>query len=80
MFTAATVGVARRTASRWLQSARLPLHQNFGVGSSRRVRVSESVSLPMAALETLAFDNRALKSLPIDEEERNFVRTVPGTT
>lgn len=33
----------------------------------------------MATLESLTFDNRALKALPIDEDERNFVRAVPGT-
>jgi hypothetical protein len=27
-------------------------------------------------LETLVFDNRALRTLPIDKEERNYVRTV----
>ena len=30
----------------------------------------------MATLETLNFDNLALKSLPIDPEEDNFIRQV----
>ena len=34
----------------------------------------------MATLETLKFDNRALRSLPIDKEEQNYVRTVTGMT
>ena len=29
-------------------------------------------------LEDLVFDNRALKSLPIDPETQNYVRTVAG--
>ena len=32
----------------------------------------------MATLETLNFDNLALRTLPIDSEERNYVRTVAG--
>jgi len=32
----------------------------------------------MATLETLKFDNRVLKSLPLDREEQNYVRTVQG--
>ena len=32
----------------------------------------------MATLETLNFDNLALRTLPIDEEKRNFVRQVYG--
>lgn len=32
----------------------------------------------MATFETLKFDNKALKSLPIDPENENFVRQVPG--
>ena len=29
-------------------------------------------------IENLTFDNKALRSLPLDEEKRNFIRTVPG--
>ena len=32
----------------------------------------------MATLETLKFVNRALERLPIDKEEKNYVRTVAG--
>ena len=32
----------------------------------------------MSTLETLKFDNLALRSLPIDPEEENYVRQVPG--
>jgi len=32
----------------------------------------------MATLEKLNIDNLALRSLPIDEEERIFSRSVPG--
>ena len=32
----------------------------------------------MTTLETLNFDNRVLKSLPLDREEKNYVRTVQG--
>ena len=32
----------------------------------------------MTTLETLEFDNLALRRLPIDTEERNYVRTVSG--
>lgn len=32
----------------------------------------------MSTLETLNFDNLALRRLPIDTEERNYVRTVNG--
>lgn len=31
------------------------------------------------SLETLAFVNRALKSLPVEENTENYVRTVPGS-
>ena len=31
-----------------------------------------------AALETLKFVNRAIKSLPVEENPDNYVRTVPG--
>ena len=31
-----------------------------------------------AVLETLKFVNRAIKSLPVDENPDNYVRTVPG--
>ena len=34
--------------------------------------------LGMTTLETLNFDNRVLKSLPLDREEENYVRTVQG--
>ena len=34
--------------------------------------------LGMTTLETLNFDNRVLKSLPLDREEKNYVRTVQG--
>ena len=34
--------------------------------------------LGMTTLETLNFDNRILKSLPLDREEKNYVRTVQG--
>ena len=45
-----------------------------------RRSVSEllSFSRNMATLETLKFDNGALKSLPIDGDEQNYVRTVAG--
>ena len=32
----------------------------------------------MSSLEKLVFDNRALKSLPVDSETKNYVRTVSG--
>lgn len=32
----------------------------------------------MATLDTLQFDNLALRSLPLDEEQENYVRQVPG--
>ena len=32
----------------------------------------------MSSLESLRFDNQVLKRLPIDEDEQNYVRTVPG--
>ena len=32
-----------------------------------------------ATLETLKFVNRAIKSLPVEENPDNYVRTVPGT-
>lgn len=32
----------------------------------------------MATLESLPFDNSALRALPTDQEEKNYVRTVPG--
>ena len=32
----------------------------------------------MCSLEQLKFDNRALKSLPIDVESENYVRSVAG--
>ena len=32
----------------------------------------------MARLEELKFDNRALNSLPIEEEKENYVRSVSG--
>jgi hypothetical protein len=31
-----------------------------------------------AALETLKFVNRAIKSLPVEKNPDNYVRTVPG--
>ena len=34
--------------------------------------------LGMTTLETLNLDNRVLKSLPLDREEKNYVRTVQG--
>lgn len=34
--------------------------------------------LAMTTLETLNFDNRVLRSLPLDREEKNYVRTVQG--
>ena len=33
----------------------------------------------MSSLEELKFDNRALKSLPIDIETKNYVRSVAGS-
>ncbi len=83
MSISAGVSVLGRASTRWglLQS------QKFGVGNTRQVGWSARFQaltgfgkrqLSMATLETLKFDNRALKNLPIDEEERNFVRTVPG--
>ena len=32
----------------------------------------------MSSLEELVFENRVLKSLPIDSEAQNYVRTVSG--
>ena len=32
----------------------------------------------MSTLETINFNNRALRSLPIDKEDKNYVRTVQG--
>ena len=33
----------------------------------------------MASLEELRFDNRAIKSLPVEEERENYTRSVSGT-
>ncbi|XP_064471320.1 protein adenylyltransferase SelO, mitochondrial-like isoform X2 [Ornithodoros turicata] len=41
-------------------------------------RISLNVRCTMATFETLKFDNLALRVLPIDTEERNYVRTVRG--
>ena len=40
--------------------------------------VSANRSMASHSLESLAFDNRALQKLPVDQEEGNHVRTVPG--
>ena len=45
---------------------------------SKRFRVTCVCGQGMATLETLKFDNRVLKSLPLDREEQNYVRTVQG--
>lgn len=37
-----------------------------------------AMASPTKSLETLNFVNTALKSLPIDENEENYVRSVPG--
>ena len=33
----------------------------------------------MTSLEELRFDNRAIKSLPVEEERENYTRSVSGT-
>ena len=45
---------------------------------TRLKKISVVRGLGMTTLETLNFDNRVLKSLPLDREEKNYVRTVQG--
>ncbi|XP_019864467.1 PREDICTED: selenoprotein O-like [Amphimedon queenslandica] len=47
-----------------------------GVLAGRRLCLEPSRSL--MSLESLQFDNRVLKSLPVDEEKENYVRSVSG--
>ena len=62
----------------------LPLDRELDFTSlmlSRLVRAASravGTDRSMSTLETLAFDNRALKKLPIDQEKDNYVRSVPG--
>ena len=53
------------------------LHNNCSSGNCERVVMASS---PAKSLETLTFVNTALKSLPIDEIEENYVRSVSGKT
>lgn len=46
--------------------------------STRLKKISVVRGLGMTTLETVNFDNRVLKSLPLDREEKNYVRTVQG--
>ena len=46
--------------------------------STRLKKIPVVRGLGMTTLETLNFDNRVLKSLPLDREEKNYVRTVQG--
>mmetsp|Transcript_25712 Transcript_25712/g.33684 ORF Transcript_25712/g.33684 Transcript_25712/m.33684 type:complete len:725 (+) Transcript_25712:68-2242(+) len=46
-----------------------------GMASATALSASEHEEIPVT-LETLRFDNKCLRSLPIDPEERNFVRPV----
>ena len=62
---------------------RSPLHTNLTRLCSCRpstagASTAESEARIMASLEELRFDNRALKSLPIDEETGSHVRSVAG--
>ena len=62
--------VPRLVSATVLQSHGRPLTLNPAAAAGRS----------MATLESLAFDNRALRSLPLDKEERNFERAVSGTS
>ena len=64
-----SVRLARR-----LTSYVLPTSNIF----TRLKRIPVVRGLAMTTLETLNFDNRVLKSLPLDREEKNYVRTVQG--
>lgn len=48
------------------------------LASSTQWFASKPPQKNMATLETLQFDNLALRSLPLDEEKENYVRQVPG--
>lgn len=48
--------------------------KTFAILSSRRYRRKNG----MATFETIKFDNSALRCLPIDSDEENYVRQVPG--
>lgn len=55
----------------------------FNIGACRSlIRSSSQVAFAlcstMSTFETLKFDNLALRTLPIDKETRNYVRTVSG--
>lgn len=62
---------------------RLMIGTSFATGALRSlVRSSSHIPLALCAtmstFETLTFDNLALRTLPIDKEKRNYVRTVSG--
>ncbi|XP_077562926.1 protein adenylyltransferase SelO, mitochondrial-like [Haemaphysalis longicornis] len=62
---------------------RLMIGTSFATGALRSlVRSSSHIALALCAtmstFETLTFDNLALRTLPIDKEKRNYVRTVSG--
>ena len=47
-----------------------------GIVSGRRLFLGHPYTL--MTLETLKFDNRVLKSLPVDDDKDNYVRSVEG--
>lgn len=62
---------------------RLMIGTSCAIGALRSlVRSSSHIALTlcstMSTFETLTFDNLALRTLPIDKEKRNYVRTVSG--
>ena len=65
--------------ARLLASYAIRNTQNNRAGLKRFHDVVRVCGQGMATLETLKFDNRILKSLPLDREEQNYVRTVQGT-
>ena len=71
--------------SRFLSRSSLPHHfllnhylKSSIVTSGRAQAVHVCTRNMSSVLENLKFDNRALKSLPIDRETENYVRSVAG--
>ena len=58
-------------------SRRTILEDSRAILQPSRLR-SQNTGHKMATLESLHFDNKALRSLPLDKETENFVRQVPG--